>query len=413
MVEQRSRQSRSAVADDLDGHLAEFLARLVTAGYVETTQRAKRRLLVPFIRWVREARVAVGDLDEAALSRFLGRASRQRPKRGDMEHATVHQFLEHLRGVGVAPPCRSSMPSPPEVLVRRYLDHLRGDRGLCARSIEVYSPFVRAFVVAQRLPERLLALDASTVRGYLLDCSRNRSVSFVRLLTAALRSFLRFLFVDGGTSADLSTAVPPVRRWRFAAVPPFLTPEEIERVIATTDRSTVRGRRALAILLLLARLGLRAGEIVALELDDIHWDVGEIVVRGKGRLHDRLPLLDDVGEALALYLREARGQSASRRVFLRCCAPRVGLSGPTAVCIVAREALRHAGLRPAGRLGAHVFRHSLATRMIRRGATLGEISQVLRHRSIDSTQLYAKVEFEALRGVALSWPTVPTVEARP
>ncbi|HEX3757197.1 MAG TPA: tyrosine-type recombinase/integrase, partial [Kofleriaceae bacterium] len=198
--------------------------------------------------------------------------------------------------------------------------------------------------------------------------------------------------------------VPPVRRWRFATVPSFLTPDEVEQVIAVADRSTARGRRAFAILLLLARLGLRAGEIVALELDDIRWRTGEIVIRGKGRLHDRLPLLDDVGEALALYLREARRPSASRRVFLRGCAPRVGLSGPTAVCVVARAALRHAGLRPTGRVGAHIFRHSLATRMIRRGASLAEISQVLRHRSIDTTQLYAKVEFDALRGVALPWP---------
>jgi len=220
-----------------------------------------------------------------------------------------------------------------------------------------------------------------------------------------LRSFLRFLFLDGRTEVDLSTAVPPVRRWRFAAVPPLLTPEEVEKVIAATDRSTARGRRALAVLLLLARLGLRAGEVVALELDDIRWKTGEIVIRGKGRVHDRLPLLDDVGEALALYLREARGPSASRHVFLRQRAPRVGLSRPSAVCEVARQALRRAGLRPAGRAAAHIFRHSLATRMIRGGASLEEISQVLRHRSIDSTRLYAKVEFEALRGVALPWPT--------
>src|SRR5712691_745596 len=405
MSERSSRGSGSAVADGLDVYLAEFLATLATAGYAEKTQHDKQRLIVRFIRWTRDTRRAVADLDDARVGAFLARPSRRRCRHGDPERIALHQFLEHLRSVGVALPCHSSEPSPAEVLVRRYLDHLRAARGLCSRSIEVYSPFVRAFVAAQRLPERVAALDASAVRGYLLDCSRSRSVSFVRLLTAALRSFLRFFFLDGATAADLSTAVPPVRRWRFAAVPPFLTAEEVERVIAATDRSTSGGRRALAILLLLARLGLRAGEIVALELDDIRWDVGEIVVRGKGRVHDRLPLLDDVGEALALYLREARGPSASRRVFLRRCAPHVGLSGPTAVCVVAREALRRAGLRPTGRVGAHVFRHSLATRMIRRGASLGEISQVLRHRSIDTTQLYAKVEFEALRGVALPWPS--------
>ena len=397
--------SGSAGADGLEVHLAEFLATLEGAGYAEKTRQAKRQLIVPFIRWTRDARLAIADLDDAWVGAFLSLPSWRRHKHGDPEGAAVHQFLEHLRDAGIAPaPCSSALPA--EVLVRRYLDHLRDDCGLCPRSIEVYSPFVRAFVAAQRLPERFAALDASAIRGYLLDRSRDRSISFLRLLTAALRSFLRFLFLDRGTAANLSTAVLPVRGWRFAAVPPFLTPEEIERVIAATDRSTAHGRRALAILLLLARLGLRAGEVVALELDDIRWDVGEILVRGKGRLYDRMPLLDDVGEALALYLREARGPSASRRVFLRCCAPHVGLSGPTAVCIIAREAVRRVGLRPAGRLGAHVFRHSLATRMIRRGAMLGEISQVLRHRSIDTTKLYAKVELEALRGVALPWPTV-------
>lgn len=291
------------------------------------------------------------------------------------------------------------------MLVRRYLDHLRDAQGLCRRSIEVYSPFVRAFVVAQKLPESVAALDALAVRSYLLDRSHSRSGSFVRLLTATLRSFLRFCFFDGTTAVDLSTAVPLVRRWQFTAVPSFLKAEEVERVITAIDCSTTHGHRTLAILLLLARLGLRAGEIVALELDDIRWDMGEIVVRGKGRLHDRLPLLDDVGAALALYLREARGPSASRRVFLRHLAPHVGLSGPAAVSKVVREALRRAGLQPTGRVGAHIFRHSLATRMLRHGASLAEISQVLRHRSIDTTLHYSKVEFEALRGVALPWPS--------
>ncbi len=365
----------------------------------------KRRLIVPFIGWARGAQLAVADLDEACVGAFLARASHRRRRPRDMARATLLQFLEHLRAGGVLPPRRASEPSPAEVLGRRYLEHLRSDRGLCGRSVEVYSPFAHAFVAAQRLPECVASLDASAVRAYLLDRSRNRSVSFVKLLAAALRSFLRFLFLDGGTPADLSTAVPPIRRWRLAAVPPFLSSDEVQRVIAATDRSTASGCRAHAMLLLLARLGLRAGEIATLELDDICWEAGDIIVRGKGRLRDRLPLLDDVGEALARYIREARGPSSSRRVFLRRCAPHLGLSGPTAVCLVARKAIRRAGLLPAGRVGAHVFRHSLATGMIRHGASLAEISQVLRHRSIDTTQLYAKVEFEALGGVALPWPS--------
>jgi site-specific recombinase XerD len=399
-MSKRSSRSRPQVADDLDAHLTEFLATLAKAGYAEKTQRDKRRLILSFIRWVRKSRIVITDLDEACIHTFLVRPSRRRYKhRTALEH-----FLKHLRIIGVVPPPRSE-PPPAEMLVQRYLDHLRGSQGLCPRSIEVYSPLVRAFVVAQQLPERIAEVDALVVRRYVVGHSSNRAGSSMRLLTAALRSFLRFAFLDGAIAVDLSTAVPPVRRLQFAAVAPFLKPEEVERVIAAIDRSTTRGRRAFAILLLLARLGLRAGEIVTLELDDIRWGMGEIVVRGKGRLHDRLPLLDDVGEALALYLRDARAPSASRRVFLRHLAPHVGLSGPSAVGVIARDALRRAGLRLLGRVAAHIFRYSLATRMIRSGASLTEISQVLRHRSIGTTQLYAKVEIEALRGVALAWPS--------
>ena len=402
MRKKRSPGSGSAVADGLDIHVQDFFALLPTMGYAPTTQRGKRWLVVRFVRWGRAQRLAIANLDEARVGTFLERRSGKPCK---MERATLQQFLDHLRAVGVVPLRSASEPSAAEVLLRRYSKHLRGDRGLRGRSIEVYAPFARTFVEAHGLPKNIASLNALTVRAYLLKRSKNRSSSFVKLLAASLRSFLRFLFFDCETQVDISKAVPPIRRWRLAAVPPFLTPEEVERVLAATDRSTASGCRAHAMLLLLARLGLRAGEVAALEFDDIRWDVGEIVVRGKGRHHDHLPLLDDVGAALALYLREARSPSSSRRVFLRRCAPHVGLSGPTAVCLVARNAIRGAGLLPGGRIGAHVFRHSLATRMIRSGASLAEIAQVLRHRSIDATQLYAKVEFEALGGVALPWPS--------
>jgi site-specific recombinase XerD len=398
-----SPRSASAVERTLDGHVREFSATLAAISYAQTTLHAKGGTIRRFVGWVQRVRLAIVDLDEACLERFLARRHHVRRK---MERATLQQFLEYLRSTGVLPPrCASeSQPSSCEVLLRKYLAYLNNRRGLCSRSVEVYAPFARAFIEAQKLPERGAALDASAVRVYLLDRSRDRSAPFVKLLAAALRSFLCFLFVDGVTQRDFSMAVPPVRRWRLASVPPFLTSAEVERVIAATDRSTASGCRARAILLLLARLGLRAGEVTALELDDIRWDVGEIVIRGKGRVHDHLPLLHDVGEALALYIREARRPSSSRRVFLRRCAPHVGLSGPTAVCLVARDALRRAGLARAGRVGAHIFRHSLATRMIRHGASLAEIAQVLRHRSLDSTRLYAKVELEALSGIALAWP---------
>lgn len=404
MSKEGSLGSESPGAEGFDVHMRAFFATLAAMSYALTTQHEKRCVIRRFVRWAQRVQLAITDLDDSCVARFLAQRH-HKPRKLDV--GTVQQFLEHLRGIGVVLPRRGSdsEPSCREVLLQKYLGYLRNDRGLCGRSIEVYGPFVRAFVEVQELPECVASFDASAVRAYLVDRSQNRSVSFVKLMAAALRSFLRFLFLDGVTQLDFSMAVPPVRRWRLATVPLFLTSEEVERVIAATNRATASGCRARAMLLLLARLGLRAGEVATLELDDIRWDVGEIVIRGKGRVHDRLPLLDDVGEALARYIGEARGSSSSRRVFLQRCAPHMGLSGPTAVCLVARHALQHAGLARASRVGAHVFRHSLATRMIRGGASLAEIAQVLRHRSLDTTQLYAKVEFEALRGIALHWPS--------
>lgn len=392
-------------ADVLQGQIGPFLEALASLGYVDTTRQAKRRTLERFVGWTQSERRAASDLDESCVSPYLKSVPRKKGRR--MDRATLLQFLDHLRRGGVIPPCRDPFHSPDGILLGRYQQHLRRGCGLSERSISTYSPLVREFIVEAGIggvDSVGKILDAVTVRRHLLDRARSRSSESTRLLAAALRSFLRFLFHDGETRVDLAQAVPPVRRWRLAAVPAFLSSDEVEQVLAAIDRTTTGGCRDYAILLLLARLGLRAGEITMIELDDIHWRQGEIVVRGKGGFHDRLPLPEDVGEAMALYLQHARGPTDSRRVFLRMCAPHVGLTGPSAISIVARQAIRQAGLRPLGRVGAHLFRHSLATRMIRHGASLGEISQILRHRCAKTTQIYAKVDFEALRGIARPWP---------
>ena len=398
-MSKRRSGSGPTATHDLDVHLTKFIAGLAKAGYADRTLRDKKRLVAPFVRWARHKRVAATGLNEACVDAFLARPSRRR-----YGHRTaLKQFVEHLRMAEVVPRPRREL-SPGEALLQRYFEHLRSERGLSSHSLAAYSPFVRSFVVSHGLPEHADAVDALAVRSHMLDRCRDLSVSSVKLQAAALRSFLRFCFLDGAAAGDLSTAVPPIGRWQAVAVAPVLTGEEVEQVIAAADRSTPRGRRDFAIVLLLARLGLRASEVIALELDDIRWEAGEIVVRGKGGFRDRLPLLADVGEALALYLRTARGSSKSRRVFLRQIAPRVGLTQPAGVSKIAREALQRTGLLPSGRVGAHIFRHSLATRMIQRGASLPEISQALRHRSTSTTQTYAKVDLEGLRGVAMPWP---------
>jgi site-specific recombinase XerD len=304
-------------------------------------------------------------------------------------------------------PCAAQRVLPPPTPIKQYADHLRNERGLTERSIEIYLPHVDAFLRSQESrvgSSRSRALDAQGVRDFLLERVHNRSTAYARLAAASLRSFLRFLFLRGETPVDLSSAVPTVRRWNRAPVHAFLAPEAIDRVLAVPDRTTPSGRRDYAILLLLARLGLRAGEVVSLELGDLHWRAAEIVVRGKGRSLDRLPLPSDVGEALSAYLQASRIPTNSRRVFLRKIAPRVGLTGPSAVGCVVRDALARAGVARPYRYAAHIFRHSLATRMIRQGASLSQISEILRHRCPATTEIYAKVDFETLRGVARAWP---------
>jgi site-specific recombinase XerD len=292
-------------------------------------------------------------------------------------------------------------------LLRDYEDYLRNNRGLAENSIHVYIPFIRGFLASlagqtRRVSKR--SLNTLAIRDFVLSHIQHRSGEYVRLLGTALRSFLRFLFLSGQISRDISPSVPTVRKYRQAVPPAFLSPEEVERVLAKTDRSTSTGRRDYAIILLLARLGLRAGEIVALELDDLLWRTGEIVVHGKGGIVDRLPLSSEIGDALATYLREDRGIGTSRRVFLRRLAPRTGLTGPASIGHIVRRALVRADVRRSGRGAAHLFRHGLATKMIRHGASISEIAEILRHRSQTTTAIYAQVSFEALRTVALAWP---------
>jgi site-specific recombinase XerD len=297
--------------------------------------------------------------------------------------------------------------SPDDQLLQRYAKYLLDERGLLDRTINVYLGLIRKFLAGaafkpdSRNPG---CWDAQIVRKFLLGAARERSNKSVQSIATALRSFFRFLYRHNETVANLALAVPMVRKWRQASVPTHLTSEQIEKTLISADRSTSRGRRDYAILTLLARLGLRAGEVARLELGDIHWRTGEILLHGKGRRVDCLPLLSDIGEALADYLQKDRGDSTSRKVFLRIRAPHEGLGGPAGISQIVCRAFAHAGIRPGGRVGAHLFRHSLATRMIRHGASISEISEVLRHQFPSTTQIYAKVDIEALRKVALPWP---------
>jgi len=390
----------------LDDQIEPFLQHLRDAGYAERTIRKKRTIARAFARWAKRKGIATIDLNDGHVDAFVRRLPRGGKPRLKFELAAVRLFLGYLRATAVQCPAPQALASSTASLLQQYEHHLRNNRGLAENSLRVYLPLIRTFLASKLagsgFPQSLTAL---TIRDFVIAQTRNRSAEYVRLLATALRSFFRFLFLSGHVPVDLSPAVPRVCKYRRSTPPAFLAPEQVSSALAAMDRSTPRGRRDYAILLLLARLGLRAGEIVSLELDDVCWRTAEVIVCGKGRTVERLPLLRDIAEALAAYLRKDRGVSKSRRIFLRMWAPRIGLTGPAAVGHIVRLALARAGIRRSGRGAAHLFRHGLATRMIRQGASLPEIAEVLRHRSQMTTSGYTQVAFEALREVAQPWPT--------
>jgi site-specific recombinase XerD len=294
--------------------------------------------------------------------------------------------------------------------VRTAFDgYLTEERALSKASKVSYWFITRRFLTELRRSRRGFdpaALRPSHITAYLMRHAAEVSTRRLQTMASGLRSFLRFLFRQGWTEADLSTSVLTARSWRHAALPRYLAPDDVERLVQSCDLSTAIGRRDHAILLLLARLGLRATEVVALGLDDVDWRAGEVLIRGKGLVLDRLPLPRDVGAALAKYLRHDR-RGPTRRVFVRTAGEAVPFVDGQPINDVLKRALARTGVRmPAKWVGSHVFRHSLATTMIRRGASLREIGDVLRHRSVNTTTIYAKLDVEALRSIAKPWPLV-------
>jgi site-specific recombinase XerD len=284
----------------------------------------------------------------------------------------------------------------------RYLIH---DRALSQATLDGYCPRVRLFLSAC-FGNRQMELDTLSVRHvqeFVFEHSRDRAPKSTQLMLTALRSFLRFLFLRGKITVELAAHVPTVASWRQAEPPKWLPSEDIERVLEACDRRSACGRRDYAILSLLARIGLRAGEVVALDLGDIRWETGQISICGKGSHRKRFPLPSDVGKAIAAYLKNGRPHCDSRRVFVRSFAPYRGLARSVCVDAVVSRALRRAGLNPPLK-GAHLFRHSLATSMLRHGATLTEIGQILHHANPDTTSIYAKVDIAGLRALAQPWP---------
>jgi site-specific recombinase XerD len=316
------------------------------------------------------------------------------------------KFLACLRDSGVVAARASALSRDAKSrLERSYAEYLVKERGVCRATVDNYLHEISRFLAHRcrresRSPSRI---NAKILNAFVLDRARQVGPRRAKLTVTALRSFCQFLRFRGDLTDDLSGAILTVPNWRLISVPPSLTPDQVKRLLGKCDRQTAIGQRNFTILLILARLGLRASEIMLMTLDDIDWEAAELLVRGKGSRHERLPLPRDVGEAIANYLRRWRPQCATRRLFICVKAPIRGFSTYEAVSSIVRRALAHAGLHPP-KHGAHLLRFTLATNLLRRGGSLAEVAEILRHRHPDTTALYAKVDLRALRTVAPRWP---------
>lgn len=299
----------------LENEIESFLQHLRTVRYADETLQRKQTIAREFAIWAQQHLIAADNLNGDSVAKFVARLPQRAKTRVALERATVRLFLEHLYTRGpLQRPLSTQAESASDTYLQQYEDYLRRDRGLTINSVHVYVPFIRDFLSTQAIQTGCLSedvIDPLKIRSFLVAQTKDRSGEYTRLLATSLRSFFRFLFFTGETARDLSSSVPMVRKYRMSAPPSFLSPEQTESILAATDRSTSSGRRDYAVLLLLARLGLRAGEVVSLKLDDIQWRAGEIVIWGKGRMVDHLPLVADVGEALAAYVRDDRGVSLS------------------------------------------------------------------------------------------------------
>lgn len=395
--------SRVRVSGPLEAFAPGFVAELERVGYSPLGATLQLRLLARLSRWLESEGLGAAGLTEDVVERFLG----ERRAAGYRDYVTARAtapLLRYLRGLGVA---SASAPRAPvtaaEVLLERFGEYLAVERGVTAETVEGYVHAVRPFLAGLGGDGELdlRGLTGAQVTVFVVARCPRQSRGAAKMTVTALRSLLGFLHVEGLIERSLVGAVPSAASWRLSGLPRALERDQLRRLLAACDRATVTGRRDFAILALLVRLGLRAGEVAELRLDDVDWRAGELVVVGKGRRAERLPLPVDVGEALTAYLVDGRPATAQDRcLFQRVKAPHCGLTtgGITQVVVAAAE---RADL---GQIHAHRLRHTAATEMLRAGAPLAEIGQLLRHRTPLTTAIYAKVDRERLRELARPWP---------
>jgi integrase/recombinase XerD len=390
--------------------LEDFAQELAGVGYAEITARRHIRAAEHFIHWADEEGIPLGSVNRQIVLRFKDHLSEcQCPGFG---HATqtrgvlsggVRLFVRYLCGAGIDVSRAIEPVTQDPALFVAFRAWMRDQRGTSDVVIDNYRIPILDFL---QFIDDAAGIEAHMLRQFVLEKSSKRGYTPAKIVVTALRMFLRFLITEGKCASGLDAAIPSVAHWRLSSLPRYLQAEDVERIIASCDLTSAIGKRDHAILLLLARLALRAGDIVQLCLTDIDWKSAQLSVSGKGRRETLLPLTQEVGQAIVDYLQDGRPQCDDDALFIRSRAPFRRFAHHSAVSVIVERAMRRAAVTCPSRGAAHVLRHSAATSMLRQGATLQDISSILRHRSIETTQIYAKVDITALEQMAQPWPEV-------
>ena len=384
---------------------------LVGRGYAIGTVRSYMSCIAHFTHWCVLVRLNIERVDEDASARFLNghlqschcasRCSRGRV----MVRAALAHLIKALRVQGIIGGRGSSIPSGIAVQLHDFGTYLTEVRGLQATTRDTRVQHIHGFLLDRfdSADIEIGALEPADITRFILDHTRGWKPASIRTVGSSLRSYFRYKAVLGEDTTALSAAVPCVAQWRLSGLPKGLSSTEVGTLLGAFDRNTAGGRRDYAIARCYVDLGLRTSEVVRLQLDDFDWREGVVHVRSKGRRTDGLPLPEATGKAIAAYLCDGRGRTASRAVFLRLHPPFDKPAGPDTIRGAVRNAAQRCGL--SNRLtGPHALRHTLAIELVRSGASLKEIADLLRHRSLDTTTIYAKVDLEALSTVAAPWP---------
>ena len=392
--------SLGAFVDEFTRHLSSLgHTRLTVTGYSDGARH--------FAEWLHRSEIAAGDIDEGVIARFARHhcacsGFRQYQRLSARYVRRVRRFVGFLVDRGIAKRLVPNVARVVDAHITDFQEWLRHHRGISERTIDRHGRMVARLLPS--LGDDPGKYDAELVRRVILAESQRSSRPYIKTMVTALRGYLRFLAAHSVCRPWLDRAVPTIPQWRLSALPRYLPPADVERLIASCDLTKPYGLRDKAMLLLLVRLGLRAGDILGMCLDDIDWDEGTLRVRGKGRREVRLPLPQDAGDAVIEYLQRARPRAEDDRLFLRSSAPYRPFAGPCAISDVVRLAVKRAGIADPPSRGTNLLRHSAATGMLRAGATLDAIGTVLRHQSTDTTAHYAKVDVAMLRQIAQPWP---------